>query len=851
MPKFCPKCGTKVLVPGAKFCMECGLSFEQLTDVNTSNSAKSDKGMTSMAIVDNNSPAESQNNERNGAKKIFATLLEKGQQLAQSGIQQGMEYAEKGRQAIQEKYDAVKSSRNPQDVSSDSVLAIDGNSSSETVSLDDKKKESEAIAKDNAAARVERTRKIQEYRAKQQAEMETELKECQSYAERGHKLAQDNYDDMCRTLEEEREKLQAADDEQSKLDRVQNSQLIEEQKNGLAELTDQIKQIGTDISMLHERQKDFSIIIYGRTMAGKSTLMEILTHGNGQSIGKGAQRTTLDVRDYYWNGLRITDVPGVCSFGGAEDDRLAFEAARSADLILFLLTDDAPQAGEAECLAQLRSLGKPVLGIVNVKMSFDINRRKLALRNLEKKLADTERIDAICQQFKSFAGNYQQDWSDIQFVYTHLNAAFQAQPERADDEEVFAASRFGKVESFILDKVRTDGKFLRIKNFVDIAAVPTQHIMAEIYAHAARAMSESLIWRNKRIELYEWKGKFLERTQQRYDHFRDHVYSQVTSALDDFVEKNYESKNAGEDWEKVIDSLNLQKQCDDFLQEIADECDRKRKELSDELTQEIKYTFSNSASVSVEMGGTTPYAKYAWHIASNALMFVPGIGWAARIGIGVGGALLGMLFNNKEDNIRENKAKLREAIAEGTDPMLTQVFDNVLQVMNGKILGEGIDGFAATLADMEHTLAHLGKSQAALAFDLMDKYRSINTELLQEAIAYSDQPGFVSSIENIARIPGKRFLLIADQGRLNQEKIGSLIGDDFKMLKSEKDEEARRNMIVSILGGEVDQLNYCYMSDDENAEYTAFITTKSAVNETNRILTEQIVGVPIVEGATK
>ena len=277
------------------------------------------------------------------------------------------------------------------------------------------------------------------------AEIETELAVCQEYAERGYKLAQEKFDEMKKTLADEMEKLNHADNAQDQIERLENTELIQKQKKGLTALAEQMDSIQADIDMLHDRQKDFSIVIYGRTMAGKSTLMEILTHGDGKSIGKGAQRTTLDVRDYYWNGLRITDVPGVCSFGGEEDDKLALEAARSADLILFLLTDDAPQAGEAECLAQLRSLGKPVLGVVNVKMAFDLQRRSLALRNLQKRLADTERLDAVCRQFKNFAGHYSQDWGDIEFVYTHLNAAFQAQPGRGDDMEVYAVSNFGQV----------------------------------------------------------------------------------------------------------------------------------------------------------------------------------------------------------------------------------------------------------------------------------------------------------------------------------------------------------------------------------------------------------------------
>ncbi len=196
------------------------------------------------------------------------------------------------------------------------------------------------------------------------------MQQCRQYAEDGYKLAIRQYKEIANALTDEVRKLERAEHEQNRMYRIKNAELIERQKRDLKKLAAYVKKIRDDIEILHERQKDFTVVVYGRTMAGKSTLMEILTHGNGDSIGRGAQRTTRDVRSYFWRGLKIFDVPGICSFDGAEDDKLAFETTKSADLILFILTNDAPQADEAAALAQLKNLGKPVLGIVNVKMSF-------------------------------------------------------------------------------------------------------------------------------------------------------------------------------------------------------------------------------------------------------------------------------------------------------------------------------------------------------------------------------------------------------------------------------------------------------------------------------------------------
>ena len=108
-----------------------------------------------------------------------------------------------------------------------------------------------------------------------------------------------------------------------------------------------------DLNNLKENLSKFSITLFGRTMSGKSTLMEILTEGDGASIGKGAQRTTKDIRTYAWNNMEITDVPGIGAFEGDDDEQLAFDAAKTADLILFLITDDAHNLWKQNVLIEL------------------------------------------------------------------------------------------------------------------------------------------------------------------------------------------------------------------------------------------------------------------------------------------------------------------------------------------------------------------------------------------------------------------------------------------------------------------------------------------------------------------
>ena len=51
-----------------------------------------------------------------------------------------------------------------------------------------------------------------------------------------------------------------------------------------------------DLEILKEDLENFSVTLFGRTMAGKSTRMEVLTEGDVSAIGMGAQRTTREYR---------------------------------------------------------------------------------------------------------------------------------------------------------------------------------------------------------------------------------------------------------------------------------------------------------------------------------------------------------------------------------------------------------------------------------------------------------------------------------------------------------------------------------------------------------------------------
>lgn len=597
------------------------------------------------------------------------------------------------------------------------------------------------------------------------------LQKCQAYAEKGYALARESHDKLHKTLLKEEKKLQHAKAEEHHAGRIEYADVLNKQMKELNQAKEKETQLEKDLKLLRERQKEFSIVVFGRTMAGKSTLMEVLTHGKGLSIGKGAQRTTLDVRDYHWQGMRITDVPGICSFSGREDDALAMEAAKKADLILFLITDDAPQAEEAEKLADLRRLGKPVLGILNVKLAIQPERRELTLRKLKERLADTARLDDICRQFRAYATRHQQDWQEIPFIYTHLRAAFLGQENQKNDAELFDLSNFAHVENFILEKVQKDGCFLRIKTFVDCAAKPTQEELEHFLRSSKTNATEGLVYWRKSRDLAEWRDKFASRTQEKFGNFLNTLQQDIDNHIEDFVEDHYEG-DIGEEWKDYMEQeVCLEKKCSAFLRDIVKQCEKKQRELTDDLRTEIRFT--PGLELETDLYESSISDTQSWmQLGAAGLFFINPVA-----GIAVG--LLSSIFgDSKSTKIRKQKAAIREKLGDAMQPLLDNIAEQLAGKIREDIIGRGIDELQNVLDAAGNRLLLLAKEEAGTAEHIGSDLAALNLHLWQEAENYTSASRH-TDITALARIPGNRFLVLGkdDFPASARENIAHLLGE--------------------------------------------------------------------------
>lgn len=606
------------------------------------------------------------------------------------------------------------------------------------------------------------------------------LSSCTEYATRGYQMAKKDLKSMRTVLEKAKDQVRqcSASLDKSKLDVDTIQASLKEQLKAISDSFDDLSnELQNDLVDKADRLSLFSVTLFGRTMAGKSTLMEVLCKGDGESIGKGMQRTTRDVRSYRWNGLEITDVPGIAAFDGEEDEQVAFAAARQADLILFLITDDSPQAAEAECLAEIRNLGKPIMGIMNVKVGIDPSVMKLSLRDLNAAF-DLNRLNGIRRQFLAFASSYGQDWHDIFFIFTHLKSAFLSQQAEYSSyaNELWRQSRFSKVEQAIIREVRTRGQFLRIKTFIDAVAKPSVDVFNMLVEQSMENSEGGRTIISKYKKLKEWRQKYIDDCNNRIDGFCDRLRSKLISLIPNFVEEHYSDSRAGKSWEKLVRDQSIENQCKKLFSSLADECDHELQEIAREIENEMSFSALNfSASRSIRMDLLIDGRRIArWGLSlGGGILTIGGlitgtlagpVGWIAAA-LGVAAIFVPNLFEDHGKTVAEAKQKLTRILMADVEKIVKPVETQLKKALQQDLIDNCVTKAEHNISSAVDTVFSLSQTQRELAGHLNLQLKEINRGLIVEALQHIEATGIEYHFDDIARLPGEYILIEVDASK--------------------------------------------------------------------------------------
>ena len=655
-------------------------------------------------------------------------------------------------------------------------------------------------------------------------DLKSVLKECKQSASVGYKIASAQYKNLNTTLSNAKETINGTliDFNRSPCYVSSATDLLSQQ---LIEIESAFNNLSfafkEDLENLRQNLSSFSITLFGRTMAGKSTLMEILTEGDGTSIGTGAQRTTRDVRKYTWNGLEITDVPGIGAFEGEDDEQIAFEAAKTADLILFLITDDAPQAAEAECFGRIVNLGKPIICIVNVKASAPEGKSiKLLKRDIEKKF-DMTRLNDLRKQFMSYSQQLGQDWGFIPFVYVHLKAAYMAQ--NSDDpqtaETLNRVSRIDFLKNKIIEQVRDRGDFYRIKTFIDIISNPMLNSMERLLQQSLLNSAQGRVVLSKKRQLMSWKDSFAETGKNRIHSLAANIRSQLNGEIAAFAEEHYADKNADKAWNKLLKDRKVQVECQSLLSKLEGLCNDKIKEVSREITRELSFTASFAGDRTLKMNQIID-GKRVWDWSATIIggglsiaAIVTGLcgtaaagplGWAA-IAVSAVGVAGSFIFKSRDKKEQEARMRLENNLRKNVDSICSSL-EKQMQKNFSVLIDVRIDSILKELDRMNSVVFKLADTQKELAWNLDNHLLELNKQIVTEAIRLIGAEGLEYHVLDAGRVPGNSVVLMLNDGAVfpadQKEQLRKLMSENIGFVYTT---DNKRVLISRVLGKSVER----------------------------------------------
>ena len=259
-----------------------------------------------------------------------------------------------------------------------------------------------------------------------------------------------------------------------------------------------LQTIGESMVTAHSETKDLRspmrVVLMGRTMAGKSSLLTALTGSHFDRIGDGRQRFSRDVFGAAITAsdrIEVVDTPGVGAHGGEDDTEVALKAALDADLIVWVNSSDSIQKESAAALRLLGVIGKPIIVALNCRQSL-AGVGRLNLRRFPDRVFGNK--DGLVDEIKRHMAAAGVE--PLAVVYVHALAAAEALARAEVDAERHSASRVDDLTSALIREQATHSESRRALRWVDgerqqaeELASSLQNGSTTLHAHADRDRS--------------------------------------------------------------------------------------------------------------------------------------------------------------------------------------------------------------------------------------------------------------------------------------------------------------------------------------------------------------------------
>jgi hypothetical protein len=514
----------------------------------------------------------------------------------------------------------------------------------------------------------------------------------------------------------------------------------------------------------------FTVTLFGRTMAGKSTIREALTRGDGATIGKGAQRTTRDVMEYNWNSLRIVDTPGIGAYEGDEDRTRAVEVIDQTDVVLFLASSDGIQEESFKGMQAIRQQNKPVIFILNVKR--DLEKPVFMRRFLEN--ADTvfgaDEIRGHINRIHTLAGEYL-GMRDIRVVPIHAQAAFLS--TRSEHQDVAGKlrehSRLGDLLAEIEHEVLHRGTVRRAQTILDGTLVSLLDLQEELLEQGKVARRAASYLRDKFGELEVWLAGFIRSTETRVGAEAARLVQPLRSGISAFIDENIEREGVGARWQVKVQALKI----DDWIARqqasILDELRGGLEEFSREMSVESDLVDAFNVSGPTTFDPWDVKRSLRWASAGGAALagvaavaawigganFWNPVGWVAGA-VSLVAFGISWFFGSREKKLQRQKAKVAAELRESVDRLETEIGNALTEWFQKNIISRLVRGIRTDTSQLCIGMFDVARALEDGARQVGEIVESLNRRLLLRVGHFVGSPVPESRIARLVRDPGVR-----------------------------------------------------------------------------------------------
>ena len=344
-----------------------------------------------------------------------------------------------------------------------------------------------------------------------------------------------------------------------------------------------------------KRIDNFTICLFGRTKAGKSTTMEALTEGDGVTIGKGRQNTTQDVKEYRWRELLVIDTPGIDAMDNIDQlETMALSFADESDLVVFLLPHQIEE-GDFDKFSRFYKQNKPILLLLNVKK--EIGKKgsmeyKMFLKH-SGDIFEKEKIDGYKQRINDFLfSSLQMDKDLIPIVPVHSASAFMATQESDAEmkKKLYECSNFNVLEDQLVKEIREYGELYRIKNPHDTVILFADKIVYEFRLFQEVLEEQKDVFEDNILKFSEVKASIINKKNSIIQNKIDSFFNSKKNSVGSLVNKLFEEKSEAKRKKIMADFMpesEIKSRVEGAQKEIKKIIDREIKDFFETFSEQI------------------------------------------------------------------------------------------------------------------------------------------------------------------------------------------------------------------------------------------------------------------------